>query len=196
MLVYENQTNNLLKTYSDQNYYIMYNGYYYNEVIVAPAEKTKVIETDIVLPSPIATPEYFLSIFSPDLINITQEQVREAYTVVFDAFKAIKDTDVYKVRFLLKKWERNVAYEAGEKVVFNTNVYDVRQNHVSDLLPSLDETNYYLIEKPIDLIEPWSIGTTYNIGEKTRVGNNLYISKLNNNTWSPISFPAAWTIVK
>ena len=196
MLIYEPQTENTVKIYSDDNFYVIYNGYYRDYVVVNNDTRELVQETDIALPSLAATPTYFVNKFVPEFINITQEQVDKAYEIIYDVFNYISDDKIYDLRFLIKDWVIGKEYQTNQKVRFNNFIYEVRKDHTSYLLPNEDLENYRCIDKPLNLIEYWRQGNLYNIGDKVHIGEHYYESVLDNNIWSPLDFPVAWKLLQ
>lgn len=194
-----NSSEPLIKVYSDKGFFIEYNGLFYTEVIVANLkEAEKYIESSAAIPAPIAD-EYFVynNLIGP-YQNITQEQIIEAKKILLEAFKSLDDEKAYKIKFFFENWAPGKNYEVGERILYNGELYNVIQNIFSDEETPEESIKYIKTSRPINLIEEWNddIRKVYNAGDKMKMGNYIYQSLIDNNSWSPREFPAGWIIVE
>lgn len=186
----------LFKIYSNQGFFLQYNGVKYVEAFINSAEeKDNYIETDSPIPSLIASTSFIYETFLGEFHNITQRDVLAAKPIIEKAIYSLNDNDLYGLFNLLNKWQIGQEYDDFNIVVYNKNIYRVLQHHIAIETP--DTSEYYeKIERPINFVLEWDENSVpYSLGDTVRVGNNFYQSQLNNNTWSPTVFPAAWQLV-
>lgn len=204
MIVIEEYTsptaeNLLYKIYSNNGFFLKKNETIYSEVIIStPEEKNEYIETQIPIQEAVASLEEIYKIFFSSNQNITKNQAIKAKAIVLKALFNLKDEDAYLVKFLFPEWQANIAYEIGERIVYNGELYNVIKTPSNNLFPKDNQECYKLTQKPLNLIEEWDFinHKIYNVGEKVKVGNHYYESIINNNVWSPQDFPTAWKLIE
>lgn len=197
MIKYEPQ-GNLIKVYSDKDFYIQYKGNYYDFVILNNLDNLEnITETDIAMPSIFINKEQFIQTFIPDFPQLTQERIETAHNELLNILNSLDNERAYKMFFLYKTWHRNNKYKGGEIIYFERNLYRVINSHTSNLFPSQDTTNYKKLDKPNSFIEDWSsLNMPYQLGDKVKVGKYIYQSTLENNIWTPVDFPAGWILIE
>ena len=100
-------------------------------------------------------------------------------------------------------------YNTGDKVIFNNLIYEslIDNNTWS---PADYPAGWQLIseEKENEVVEPqeedytypeWSqpdAGNAYNLGDRVVYNGYIYESTINNNVWSPETYPAGWNLVE
>lgn len=187
----------LVRAYSDKGYFIQKDGLMYKDVIVVDeAAADEFTETTIPVPAAIANPEFLYKTFIGEYKDITEQQVIEAHDIVKRALRSLSDGDAYRIMFLLDEWDENTNYDIGDRVIYNNIIYRVIAAPTGTLPPNVDKECYIKTDKPFDLIEEWNVlaRIVYNIGDKVKVGGYVYSSLIDNNTWSPVDFPAAWQL--
>jgi len=103
-------------------------------------------------------------------------------------------------------WEVGVNYTFGTEVKYLDKVYKVVQNHTSqeNWTPDKAHTLFTLIasEKDIedvgegkcpDFVQPQA-NTTYNVDDCVVFEGKTYVSRINNNSWSPSAYPHGWEL--
>lgn len=105
---------------------------------------------------------------------------------------------------LFPYWQIGVEYKTGKKIRYLGVLYKVLQNHTSqldwtpDVATSLfarvltSETEILVWEQP-DSTNPYMIGDKVYYPD---LEGSIYESTMDNNVWSPSSYPAAWTLVQ
>ena len=188
----------LFKIYSDKHFYLQSNGVFYEEVIVREEEIVNFIETNIAIPEPIATEAFVYRTLIGDYQNITQKQITEAKTILNKALKTLTDEEAYKVKFFFDEWSYEKNYEKGDRVLYNKELYNVIQTPPIKLTPELHTAYYKKVNRPIELIEEWDDTNKkiYNAGDRTRIGEHIYESLIDNNLWAPKDFPDVWELIQ
>lgn len=192
-----NSSTPLLKLYSDKGFFIQNNGQIYQEVIVTNDEAAdKYLETNVAIPAPIADEYFVYKALIGDYQNLTQEQILAAKPLLLKALTSLSDEEAYKVKFLFEEWSYDKNYIQGDRVIYAGELYNVIQTPNTDANPKINTECYIRTNKPIDFIEEWDDMNKkiYEKGEKTRIGQYIYVSLIDNNIWSPREFPAAWQI--
>ena len=108
-------------------------------------------------------------------------------------FRLLSDLSPEDLEFILSKYpsyEVDFAYSEGKKFVYRSKLYKVVQAHTSqsgwqpDLVPAL-----YTEVMPEGVIGPWRqpLGAhdAYMTGDRVLFNGEVYISKIDNNVWSP-----------
>lgn len=183
------------KVYSDKGFYIRKGNEIYAEAIVATEEEANnFIETSAAIPIPNADPLFVFETFLGTYRNISKDSIIQAKQAIMTAINSLDNEDLYKVIFFLPLWKEGIEYKAGEYIVNNNTIYRVLENHTSTNEFSI--ALYQRIEKPDYLIMNWGENgiTTYQMNDRVKMGNYIYVSLINNNIWRPIDFPAAWQL--
>lgn len=100
-----------------------------------------------------------------------------------------------------------VNYPIGKKIQYDGTVYEVIQSHTTqaDWLPS-DVPSLFKVflqgetEDGTEVIHDWKEPAgghdAYNAGDKVRFEGSIYESTINNNVWSPSSYPQGWALIE
>lgn len=189
----------LIKIYSDQHFLIQSKGIYYQEAIVATDEEiNNFIETSIAIPDPIADAYFVYNTFiSKQYPNISEKQIILAKTFLNKALTNLTDEEAYQIRFLFNEWDENKNYEVGDRVLYNKELYNVIQIPKTVAPPNLNTECFIKTNRPLDLVEEWNNlnQKVYNTGDRVKIGQYLYESLIDNNSWSPQAFPAVWRLI-
>lgn len=188
------QSDSLYKIYSDKNVLIIKNGYYYDALITSTNNTEGIIESTIGIPEEPASNQFIVETLTEKYGDITPSLILKGKNVLNNIFRDINTNEIYYLIYLIAQWKPENTYYLNDKVRFNGRIYKVIANEVQNKLPT--NTEYYAyIEKPQQYIEKWSINKIpYNEGDEIRIGNYIYVSKINGNNWSPQDFPAAWQL--
>ena len=115
----------------------------------------------------------------------------------------ITDEQALQSSKLFKKWDSNrVTYEAGQRLNYNGVLYKVLQPHTSqsDWTPDTTPSLYTKVLIPDENIIPeWvqpDSTNAYMTGDKVTFEGKIYESLIDNNIWSPVSYPAGWQEIK
>ena len=116
--------------------------------------------------------------------------------------EAATDEQAIEVPMLYPEWKDGVAYEVGERVLYNDILYKVLQKHTSqadwtpDVAPSLFAK--VLIVDP-DVIPEWvqpDSTNPYMKGDKVTHNGKTWESLVDNNVWEPSeSLPTLWKLL-
>lgn len=194
-----NSSTPLIKVYSDKNFFLEYQGQIYSEIIVANKEEAeKFSETNVAIPAPIADEHFICQTLIGNFQNITQKQILNSRKILSKALSLLSDDDAYKIKFLYEEWSYTNEYQKGDKVLYNGKLYNVIQTPVNDANPVLNTDCYEKIKTPPDLVEEWNEinKENYNIGDRTRIGEHIYESLIDNNMWAPRDFPDVWKLIQ
>lgn len=104
---------------------------------------------------------------------------------------------------LFPAWKDNTIYKINDRIKYTGVLYKVLQTHTSqsDWMPDIATSLYtrVLIPDP-EIIPVWEqpdSTNAYMTGDKVHyptAEDPIYISKIDNNVWSPISYPAGWEL--
>lgn len=110
------------------------------------------------------------------------------------------DEVALQVPNLYPLWAAEIAYEVGERVLYNDVLYKVLQAHTSqetwtpDVSPSLFAKVLIPDEDVIPEWEQPDSTNAYKTGDKVKYDNQIWISIIDNNVWKPGEF--GWEIVE
>lgn len=138
---------------------------------------------------------------------------KQLLNFVAEQYLLSKDlTDEHKQMFtsLYPLWLPDMDLSVGDKVVYEDDVYEVIQKHVSQLdwLPSLVPALYKIFYQRVvenedgdevevipNFVQPIGSHDSYNIGDKVLFDGKVYESVMYNNVWSPSDYAEAWRVV-
>lgn len=116
------------------------------------------------------------------------------------------DSDAYAMRYLYPEWDYNSVKYYKEKwpnrVMRNGKFYKVESDHTSQeswkpedspsLFTEISDPN----EEWPEFKQPTHAENAYNTGDKCTYNGKHYISKMDNNVWSPDDYPDAWELAE
>ena len=131
-----------------------------------------------------------------------KELARKLRPFIEKAAISLDDADALEAKELYPQWSGNgVGYFADDRIRYEGVLYKVLQPHVSQesWTPTAAPSLYtkVLIPDP-EVIPEWEQpGSTnaYMIGDKVMFNGQTYESVIDNNIWSPESYPAGWHLV-
>lgn len=110
----------------------------------------------------------------------------------------LTDKQAIKVPYIFPKWEIDKDYNKDERVIYQGVLYKVLQAHKSQATWTPTEAvslfAKVLISDP-DVIPEWekpSSTNPYMTGDKVTFNGKTYVSKIDNNVWSPTEHPRGW----
>lgn len=130
------------------------------------------------------------------------ELARKLRPYIQKAAKSLDDKDALEAIQLYPTWSGNgVSYEKDERVKYNDILYKVLISHTSQQAwtpvsaPSLFAKVLIPDETVIPEWEQPDSTNAYMIGDKVTFNGHVYESAINNNVWSPESYPAGWKLI-
>lgn len=114
------------------------------------------------------------------------------------------DAQALQVKCLYKTWDNQIGKElqVGEYVQYEGELYKVLQPHTvqETWTPTGAPSLYAKVlvdptgETILDWVQPDSTNA-YMKGDKVKYEGVIYESLIDNNIWSPVAYPAGWTVV-
>ena len=135
---------------------------------------------------------------------ITEERARELRSVIETIMQDVSDDIAVTVPELFGSFDGDShAYAVGDKVRYNGTLYKVLQAHTSqadwtpDTAPSLFarvliETDESGEQTEIPEWEQPDSTNAYSTGDMVMFNGKVYVSKIDNNVWSPSDYPQGW----
>jgi hypothetical protein len=129
------------------------------------------------------------------------ELARKVRPLIEKAAQYLEDSDALEGKQLFPEWSVGAEYTTGCRVRYGDGLYKVLQDHTAqsawtpDAAPSL--FTMVLIPDPTvtpEWIQPDSTNG-YMTGDKVLFNGAVYESLIDNNVWSPISYPAGWRMI-
>ena len=171
------------------------------------------VETeDAVLVDYVDTGAYVKAMYEVVKIELTEEEqlieqtnkAMEIFNINFNnLLPDLTDEQALEMPLLFPKWQANIQYEVGYRVLYLGTLYKVIQAHTSqygwepDITPSLFAKNLIVKDddgEQVDIPEWEQPGSTnpYMKGDKVRFEGKVYQSLIDNNVWSPAAYPQGW----
>lgn len=117
----------------------------------------------------------------------------------------LKDEQAIEMIELFPTWIVNAEYKIGDRFRYKGVLYQVTQNHTSqsDWLPDEAVSLYGRVlasnsEQIFVWEQPGGNKLPYMIGDKVyypTAEDSIYESTIDNNVWSPVSYPSGWNLV-
>lgn len=130
-----------------------------------------------------------------------EEQYNEQKDFALKLFaETLPDEQALQVPMLFDEFDGNgIKYKVGKKILYNGILYKVLQDHTSqttwtpDVVPSLfaKVINETISGDIPEWVQPDSTNA-YMIGDKVKFEGKIYESIIDNNIWTPSSYPAGW----
>lgn len=141
-----------------------------------------------VIPTPQTEPDY----------NDVVDAIKKMFSTTIEE---LSDEEALEVAALYPTWASKIGEELtiGERLWYDGKLYKVIQAHTSQDNWTPDATPALYAEVSIEewpeFVQPISAETAYNTGDKVTFEGAHYICKMDNCTWSPSAYPAAWELV-
>lgn len=202
MIVSQNYVSNTSNTplkiiFSDEGYYLYKEGQYYESVIIPQdISLDSYIETNIALPSKKISKEEVFDILFHNYV-FTYEQIQDFYEKMLKHFNTGTDEECLCFHFLFPNWQAGQNYISGDKIKYNDNLYEILQNHTSNinLTPDLATGFYRKLKIQANQALEWE-QKNYNAGDRVKYGNHIFESLINDNSWSPEIFVSGWRLIQ
>ena len=122
------------------------------------------------------------------------------YTAEMDESEMMEYADIYPT------YEVNHAYAIGEVFSYDVNadsepqLYQVLQDHTSaeEWKPDTSTSLYKAVgvtESGVLIwTQPLGASDAYQTGDRVSYNGTIYVSLIDNNTWSPEAYPAGWQV--
>lgn len=138
-----------------------------------------------------------------DIIRTSFKEVKEKNKSLYKIGKIVANNVMDDIQALAIKefydiWKEGVSYKTGQYVTHKDILYKVLADHTSqsDWTPDISNSLFAnvlisLDGTPKDWVQPDSTNP-YMKGDKIIFEDKTYESLIDNNTWSPSTYPAAW----
>lgn len=110
----------------------------------------------------------------------------------------LSDEEALEVAALYPTWVSKIGEEVkvGERYWYNEDLYKVIQNHtvLENWTPDVSTSLFtkVSIEEYPEWVQPTGAQDAYNTGDKVTYNGKHYECLIDNNTWSPETYPAGW----
>ena len=116
---------------------------------------------------------------------------------------AASDAEAYTMRYLYPEWHADsVEYKKNDRMMYNNKFYKVLQDHTSQesLTPDTASSLFVEISDPNEewpeFKQPSGAHDAYMKDDKVTYNGKHYVSLIDNNTWSPETYPAGWHLAE
>ena len=131
------------------------------------------------------------------------DKARQLRTIIEGLAVSLDDTAAIESPELFPYWKADTQYTTGDRVRFDGVLYKALQTHTSQVEwpPDVAVSLFAKVLNPEGEIPVWEqpdSTNAYMIGDKVHyptIEDPIYESTIDNNVWSPVSYPAGWTIV-
>lgn len=129
---------------------------------------------------------------------MTRNEARAFVNAFVKLRELAADEVAMQVPNLYPMWKEEVNYVVGERVLFEDVLYKVLINHTSQAGwdPTVATSLFAKVLIPDENIIPeWEQPEStnpYMKGDKVMYGGKVYMSLIDNNTYSPEQYPAGW----
>ena len=129
--------------------------------------------------------------------ELAEQDTAKALEMLGVSFNDLTDEQALRVQNVFPIWQADVQYIVGQKVVYNDILFKVITQHKSQAdwtpptTPSLFARVLVGQGEILDWVQPDSTNP-YMIGDKVKYDGKVYVSKIDNNVWSPADYPAGW----
>ena len=132
------------------------------------------------------------------------ERARHLRAMIEKAAVSLSDEDALEAVELFPLWAVGIAYEADQRIRYGDKLYRVVQAHTSQdsWTPDITPALWTEVAKPGEIPvwkQPTGAQDAYMTGDKVwypEKDTTVYISLIDNNTWSPEAYPAGWEVVE
>lgn len=126
------------------------------------------------------------------------ELPNDVLTAIDYAIKNMDDDQALNCMSIFPLWEEGITYSEGNRVQYKDKLYKVLQNHISqsDWTPDTASSLFVEISDPNieypEFVQPTGSHDAYSKGDKVTFEGKKYVSLIDANTWSPVSYPSGW----
>lgn len=129
--------------------------------------------------------------------ELAEQDTTKALEMLGISFNDLTDEQALQVQNVFPIWQADVQYIVGQKVVYNDILFKVITQHKSQTdwtppaTPSLFARVLVGQGEILDWVQPDSTNP-YMIDDKVKYDGKVYVSKIDNNVWSPADYPQGW----
>ena len=129
------------------------------------------------------------------------ELARKLRPYIEKAAASLSDEDALEAVYLFPNWSADWDYDKDTRVLYDGILYRCLQSHTSQegwtptAAPSLWAKVLIPDENVIPEWEQPDSTNAYMIGDKVMFDGKVYESVINNNIWSPTSYPGGWHLI-
>lgn len=129
--------------------------------------------------------------------ELAEQDTAKALEMLGVSFNDLTDEQALQVQNVFPIWQADVQYIVGQKVVYNDILFKVITQHKSQAdwtppaTPSLFARVLVGQGEILDWVQPDNTNP-YMIGDKVKYDGKVYVSKIDNNVWSPADYPQGW----
>ena len=115
---------------------------------------------------------------------------------------SLSDEDAIEAVDLFPSWSSTATYVVDQRVKYNNILYKCLIGHTAQVdwtpenAPSLWARVLIPDENVIPEWEQPDSTNAYMVGDKVMFEGHIYESAINNNIWSPSTYPAGWTLIE
>lgn len=131
---------------------------------------------------------------------ITKEKARLLRAKIELASVSLGDEDALEAKELFPNWKPDVEYERGIRVRYEDDLYRCEQSHTSQAIytPDMVKALWTVVAEPGEIpvwVQPTGVQDSYMMYDKVyypNKGDTIYISDVDNNVWSPLTY--GWSV--
>lgn len=131
---------------------------------------------------------------------MNREHAYKLRDMLHKASASLGDGDALEAIELFPKWAVGVAYEKGIRVRYEDELYRCEQSHTSqaDWTPDMVKALWTPVAEPGEIpvwVQPTGVQDAYMMYDKVyypNKGDTIYISDVDNNVWSPLTY--GWSV--
>lgn len=147
--------------------------------------------------------EYIPPVVIPEPLTEPDEQsiIRAVKKMLAQSTENLSDEEALEVAALYPTWisKSDEQVNVGERYWYDGKLYKVIQSHTvqSDWTPDVSVSLFteVSIEEWPEWVQPIGASDAYMIGDKITFEGVHYVSKIDNNVYSPAAYPAGWEIM-
>ena len=126
------------------------------------------------------------------------ELPNDVLTAIDYAIQNMDDDQALNCMSIFPLWKEGVTYSEGNRVQYKDKLYKVLQDHTSqsDWTPDTASSLFVEISDPNieypEFVQPTGSHDAYSKGSKITFEGKKYVSLIDSNVWSPVSYPSGW----
>lgn len=118
--------------------------------------------------------------------------------IIEQAAALLPDETALKGVQLFPMWESGLDVKEGDRYQYGGVLYKVAQAHTTQDGWTPDKTPALFVVVSLDewpeFVQPTGAHDAYKAGDKITYNGKHYVSKIDNNVWSPDDYPAGWEV--
>ena len=129
-----------------------------------------------------------------------REHAYKLREMMHKASTSLGDEDALEAKELFPNWKPDTTYERGIRVRYEDDLYRCEQTHTSQSIytPDMVKALWTVVAEPGEIpvwIQPTGVQDSYMMYDKVyypNKGDTIYISDVDNNVWSPLTY--GWSV--